>query len=80
MLYLKILNGFQKALRQTTFLYKEVSITNARFSVNLDIYDGRMLDVKEIVATKDAKCVTKNVEDEHANEGTIRINPFVTTS
>ncbi|QCD79499.1 hypothetical protein DEO72_LG1g3141 [Vigna unguiculata] len=34
------------------FLYKEVSVTDCRFNVNLDIYDNKMLDVAEISRLK----------------------------
>ena len=46
--YSEHVNGFQKALRQADFLYKEVSVSDCRFNVNLDVYDNRMLDVAEI--------------------------------
>ena len=46
--YNEHVNGFQKAVRQAEFLYREVSVTDFRFNVNLDVYDNRMLDVAEI--------------------------------
>ncbi|MDV3173035.1 MAG: hypothetical protein Q8778_02610 [Sweet potato little leaf phytoplasma] len=42
------INGFQKALREVEFIYKKVPTSDACFSVNLDIYDGHMIDVEEI--------------------------------
>ena len=53
-IYSKHVNGFQKALRQAEFLYREVSVTDCRFNVNLDVYDNRMLDVAEIGRLKAA--------------------------
>ncbi|QCE04339.1 hypothetical protein DEO72_LG8g2375 [Vigna unguiculata] len=53
--YNEHVNGFQKALRQAEFLYREVSMTNCRFNVNLDVYDDRMLDVAEIRRLKAEK-------------------------
>jgi len=46
--YSEHVNGFQKALRQADFWYREVSVSDCRFNVNLDVYDNRMLDVAEI--------------------------------
>ncbi|QCD82438.1 hypothetical protein DEO72_LG2g2776 [Vigna unguiculata] len=46
--YSEHVNGFQKALRQADFLYREVSVSDCRFNMNLDVYDNRMLDVAEI--------------------------------
>jgi len=48
-------NGFQKALRQAEFLYREVSVTDCRFNVNLDVYEDRMLDVAKISRLKAKK-------------------------
>jgi len=53
-IYSEHVNGFQKALRQAEFLYREVSVTDCRFNVNLDVYDNRMLDVAEIGRLKAA--------------------------
>jgi len=71
--YNEHVNGFQKALRQAEFLYREVSVTDCRFNVNLDVYDDRMLDVAEISRLK--------VEKEAAtmaNEDTMVATPLVT--
>jgi len=46
--YNEHVNGFQKALGQADFLYREVSVIDCRFIVNLDVYDNRMLDVAGI--------------------------------
>ncbi|QCD83469.1 hypothetical protein DEO72_LG2g3813 [Vigna unguiculata] len=46
--YSEHVNGFQKALRRVDFLYKEVSVSDCRFNINLDVYDNHMLDVAEI--------------------------------
>jgi len=46
--------------------------------VNLDIYDDHILDVEEIAA-KVAKRATKDVEDEHADEGIIKMSHSPTT-
>ena len=56
-----------------------MSTTTTRFSINLDLYDGRMFDVKEIVATKVAKCAAEVAEDEHDNERTVRMRHSPTT-
>ncbi|QCD86417.1 hypothetical protein DEO72_LG3g939 [Vigna unguiculata] len=64
--------GFEKALRQVEFLHQEVSVTDCRFNVNLDIYDNKMLDVAEISRLKAL------VEEELANaedEGTLVTTP-----
>jgi len=50
--YSEHVNGFQKALRQVDFLYKEVSVSDCYFNVNLDVYDNRMLDVAKISRLK----------------------------
>ncbi|QCE03551.1 hypothetical protein DEO72_LG8g1576 [Vigna unguiculata] len=71
--YNEHVNGFQKALRQAEFLYREVSVTDCRFNVNLDVYDGRMLDVAEISrlrAEKEAVTI--------ANEDTLVTTPAAT--
>jgi len=39
------MNGFQKALRQAYFLYKEVFVADYHFNVNFDVYDNHMLDI-----------------------------------
>ncbi|QCD86692.1 hypothetical protein DEO72_LG3g1217 [Vigna unguiculata] len=71
--YNEHVNGFQKALRQAEFLYREVFVTDCRFNVNLDVYDGRMLDVAEISRLKAEKeAVTI------ANEDTLVTTPAAT--
>jgi len=50
--YNEHVNSFQKALRQAEFLCREVSVTDCRFNVNLDVYDNRTLDVAEISRLK----------------------------
>jgi len=68
-------NSFQKALRPTKFLYKEVFISDTCFNVNLDIYDGCMVDVKKIAVAKATKRATKDAKEEKlANEGKIRVS------
>jgi len=72
--YNEHVNGFQKALRQAEFLYREVSVTDCRFNVNLDVYDNRMLDVAEISqlkAEKEAATI--------ANKDTMVTTPVATT-
>ncbi|QCD83000.1 hypothetical protein DEO72_LG2g3342 [Vigna unguiculata] len=72
--YNEHVNGFHKALRQAEFLYREVSVTDCRFNVNLDVYDDRMLDVAEISqlkAEKEAATI--------ANEDTVMTTPVATT-
>lgn len=56
-----------------------MSTTDARFSVNLDIYDSHILDVEEIMVVKAAKCAIDDAEGYHANEGTVRVSPSPTT-
>ena len=73
-MYNEHVNGFQKALRQAEFLYWEVSVTDCRFNVNLDVYDDRMLDVAEISrlkAEKEAATI--------ANEDIVMTTPAATT-
>jgi len=70
--YSKHVKGFEKALRQVEFLHQEVSVTDCRFNVNLDIYDNKLLDVAEISRLKAL------VEEELANaedEGTLVTTP-----
>ena len=50
--YNEHVNDFQKALRQAEFLYREVSVTDCHFNINLDVYDNHMLDVAEISRLK----------------------------
>jgi len=69
-IYSKHVNGFQKALRQTDFLYKEVSVTDCCFNVNLDVYDNRMFDILEISRLKDAQEAATV-----GNEGTVVMTP-----
>ncbi|QCE10675.1 hypothetical protein DEO72_LG10g1906 [Vigna unguiculata] len=69
-IYYEHVNAFQKALRQEDFLFKDVSMTDFRFNVNLDVYDNRMLDMSEI----------KHLEAEQEatgvdNEGTMLTTP-----
>ncbi|QCE06724.1 hypothetical protein DEO72_LG9g1738 [Vigna unguiculata] len=44
----KKLKAKQIELDKTDFLYKEVSVTDCRFNVNLDVYNNRILDIAEI--------------------------------
>ena len=37
------INGFQKCLRQTTFFYKDIDVSNSRFDVNKDVVDGELV-------------------------------------
>lgn len=71
----KHVNGFQKALRQAKFLYKEVSTTDCCFSVNMDLYDSRMLNVEKIVVAKAAKHANENIEGDNIYEWITRLNP-----
>ncbi|QCD93702.1 hypothetical protein DEO72_LG5g1778 [Vigna unguiculata] len=65
--------GFEKALRQADFLYKEVSVTDCRFNVNLDIYDNKMLDVAEI---SKLKALAEGEEVARDEEGTLMTTPI----
>jgi len=70
--YSEHVKGFEKALRQVEFLYKEVFVIDCRFNVNLDIYDNKMLDVAEISKLKAlADEEAANAED----EGTLVTTP-----
>jgi len=71
--YNEHVNGFQKALRQAEFLYREVSVTDCRFNVNLDVYDDRMLDVEKISRLKAEKEAATT-----ANEDTVVTTPAAT--
>ncbi|QCE06250.1 hypothetical protein DEO72_LG9g1261 [Vigna unguiculata] len=71
--YTEHVKGFEKALRQAKFLYKEVSVTDCRFNVNLDIYDNKMLDVAEISKLKAAAEGEEVARDE---EGTLMTTPL----
>jgi len=55
-----------------------MSTIDCRFSINLDVYKGRMLDVEEIMATKATKRAVKNDDDNHADEETTRLSPSPT--
>ena len=57
-----------------------MSTTDARFSVNLDIYDGHLVDVVEITTVKATKHVAEDAEDDHDDEGTIKMSPSSTVS
>jgi len=71
--YNEHVNGFQKALRQAEFLYREVSVMDCRFNVNLDVYDDHMLDVAEISRLKaEQEAATM------ANEDTVVATPPTT--
>jgi len=69
-IYSEHVNGFQKALRQVDFLYREVSVIDYRFNVNLDVYDNRMLDVAKIGRLKAVLEV-----DAVGDEGTLATTP-----
>ena len=71
--YTEHVKGFEKALRQAEFLYKEVSVTDCRFNVNLDIYDNKMLDVAEI---SKLKAVAEGEEAAQDEEGTLLMTPL----
>ncbi|QCE03481.1 hypothetical protein DEO72_LG8g1505 [Vigna unguiculata] len=70
--YSEHVKGFKKALRQAKFLYKEVSITDCRFNVNLDIYDNKMMDVVEISRLK---VLAKEGEAAHGEEEALVTSP-----
>jgi len=73
-------SGFKKNLRQAEYLYKEVSTTVTHFTVNLDIYDGRMMDVYEIMDAKAFQQVVEDTEEEKSgNEGIIMVSLSYTT-
>ena len=50
-------------MRQEDFLFKEVSINDYHFNVDMDIYEGRLIDVGEIMAVKVAKHAVESVGD-----------------
>ena len=54
-------------------MYKEVSVTDCRFNVNLDIYDNKMLDVAEI---SKLKAVAEGEEVARDEEGTLMTTPL----
>ncbi|QCE14716.1 hypothetical protein DEO72_LG11g1720 [Vigna unguiculata] len=70
--YSEHVKGFEKALRQAEFLYKEVSVTDCRFNVNLDIYENKMLDVAEI---SKLKALAEGEEVAQDEEGTLVTTP-----
>jgi len=70
--YSEHVKGFEKALRQAEFLYKEVSVTDCRFNVNLDIYENKMLDVAEI---SKLKALAEGEEAARDEEGTLVTTP-----
>ena len=72
-MYTEHVKGFEKALRQADFLYKEVSVTDCRFNVNLDIYDNKMLDVAEI---SKLKALAEGEEVARDEEGTLMTTPI----
>ncbi|QCD89807.1 hypothetical protein DEO72_LG4g757 [Vigna unguiculata] len=72
-MYTEHVKGFEKALRQAEFLYKEVSVTDCRFNVNLDIYDNKMLDVAEI---SKLKALAEGVEVARDEEETLVTTPM----
>ncbi|QCD96442.1 hypothetical protein DEO72_LG6g1145 [Vigna unguiculata] len=57
---------------QAEFLYKEVSVTDCRFNVNLDIYENKMLDVAEI---SKLKALAEGEEVAQDEEGTLVTTP-----
>ena len=72
--YSEHVKGFEKALRQAEFLYKEVSVTDCRFNVNLDIYENKMLDVAEI---SKLKALAEGEEAAQDEEGTLVTTPVI---
>jgi len=72
--YTEHVKGFEKALRQAEFLYKEVSVTDYRFNVNLDMYENKMLDVAEISKLK--ALAERGVEVARDQEGTLVTTPM----
>ncbi|QCD83028.1 hypothetical protein DEO72_LG2g3370 [Vigna unguiculata] len=71
--YTEHVKGFEKALRQADFLYKEVSVTDCRFNINLDIYDNKMLDVAKI---SKLKALAEGEEVARDEEGTLMMTPI----
>ena len=72
-MYTEYVKGFEKALRQAAFLYKEVFVTDCRFNMNLDIYDNKMLDVAEI---SKLKVLVEEGEAARDEEGTLVTTPM----
>ncbi|QCD87119.1 hypothetical protein DEO72_LG3g1652 [Vigna unguiculata] len=72
--YTEHVKGFEKALRQAEFLYKEVFVTDYRFNVNLDMYENKMLDVAEISKLK--VLAEGGVEVARDQEGTLVTTPM----
>jgi len=56
------INGFEKGLRQAAFFHQDVDITDAKFDVNKDVVDGKL--VKEDESSADEEAEEKAVEGE----------------
>jgi len=59
------INDFEKGLRQAAFFHEEVDITNAKFDVNKDVIDGRLVKEDESSADEEAK---EKAEEKAAEE------------
>ena len=62
------INGFEKGLRQAAFFHGEVDITDAKFDVNKDVIDGRLVKEDESSAGEDTKEKTEEKTVEEMNE------------
>ena len=49
------INGFQKGLRQAAFFHKDIDASDARFDVNKDVIDGRLVSETESSPEEEAE-------------------------
>jgi len=62
------INGFEKGLRQAAFFHGEVDITDAKFDVNKDVIDGRLVKEDESSAGEEAEERAEEKATEEVNE------------
>ena len=62
------INGFEKGLRQAAFFHEEVDITDAKFDVNKDVIDGRLVKEDESNVGEEAEEKAEEKADEELKE------------
>jgi len=62
------INGFQKCMRQMTFFYKDIDVSDSRFDVNKDVINGELVNEAGSNPEEEVDKVVEDADEEAAQD------------